>query len=195
MISNAASTQEGIGTRQGSLFARFRHHLVSAGTQTVLDISVLLAGFVIAYLLRFDFEIPRNRWHYILVQIPFVVLLQFLALTLAGGRNFIWRYTDMAHIKSFLYAALGSLLVVVLLRGTLSEAHQTWRIPLSVSFIDSMLAFGGTFGLRILRRGVYEHAKRRKQVKGTGNGNGRRNGKPKLPVLLDWRRTSWSPRC
>jgi FlaA1/EpsC-like NDP-sugar epimerase len=184
MISNAASIQESIGTHRDSLFVRFGRHLVSAGTQTILDISVLLAGFVFAYLLRLDFQIPRSYWHQVMVQIPFVVLLQFLALTLAGGRDFIWRYTDMAHIKSFLYAGLGSLMVMVLLRGTLSDAHQAWRIPFSVSLIDSMLAFGGTFGLRVLRRGAYERAKRRKQVKGNGNGNGRKNGKPKLPVLL-----------
>jgi FlaA1/EpsC-like NDP-sugar epimerase len=161
-----------------------RRYRLSVGTQTILDISVLLAAFVVAYLLRFDFEIPRKYWHYVLIQTPFVVLLQFFALTLVGGRAFIWRYTNMAHIKSFFYAALGSLFVVVLLRFELPEAHQAWRIPLSVTLFDSVLAFGGTFGLRMLRRGLYEHAKRRKQVKGTGNGNGGRNGKPKLPVLL-----------
>lgn len=180
MISNSTSTQESIRNRQDSLVARYRRHLISAGTQTIFDISVLVGGFVVAYLLRFDFQIPREYWHYVLVQTPFVVLLQFLALTLAGGRAFIWRYTDMAHLKSFLYAALGSLLVVVLLRVTLSETHQSWRIPLSVSFIDSMLAFGGTFGVRVLRRAVYEGRKRRGQV----TDNGKRIGKPNLPILL-----------
>jgi FlaA1/EpsC-like NDP-sugar epimerase len=178
MISNPASAQENIGIRRGSLFARFRRRLVSSGAQTILDIFVLMAAFVLAYLLRFDFQIPRSYWHYVLVQTSFVVLLQFLALTLAGGRAFIWRYTDMAHIKSFLYAALGSLLLVVLLRVTLSDTHQPWRIPLSICFIDSMLAFGGTFGLRILRRAAYEGSKRRGQVRGNGSGKERR------PVLL-----------
>jgi FlaA1/EpsC-like NDP-sugar epimerase len=178
MISNPASAQESIGTRQGSLFARFRRRLVSSGAQTILDIFVLMAAFVLAYLLRFDFQIPRTYWHYVLVQTFYVVLLQFLALTLAGGRAFIWRYTDMAHIKSFFYAALGSLLLVVLLRVTLSETHQPWRIPLSICFIDSMLAFGGTFGLRILRRAAYEGNKRRGQLRGNGSGKERR------PVLL-----------
>lgn len=174
MISNDSFTQERIGSRQDSLLVRFRRHLVSAGTQTILDVSVLATGFVIAYLLRFDFQIPRDYWHYVMVQIPFVVLLQFLALTLTGGRAFIWRYTDMAHIKSFLYAALGSLLLVVLLRGTLSDAHQAWRIPFSVAFFDCVLAFGGTFGLRVLRRAVYEGKKRRGRVKGNGSGKKRR---------------------
>ncbi len=178
MISNASFIQENKGSRQNSRFARFRRHLVSAGTQTIFDISVLAAGFVVAYLLRFEFQIPRNYWHYVLAQTPFVVLLQFLALTLTGGRGFIWRYTDMAHIKSFLYAALGSLLVVVLLRVTLSDEHQSWRIPFSVAFFDCVLAFGGTFGLRVLRRAVYEGNKRRGRVKGNGHIKKRR------PVLL-----------
>jgi len=98
MISNASFRQDNIETR---VLTGFHRHLVSAGTQTIFDIAVLAAAFVVAYLLRFEFQIPRNYWHQVMVQAPFVVLLQFLALTLAGGRAFIWRYTDMAHIKSF----------------------------------------------------------------------------------------------
>ncbi len=147
MVLQTLPKQETNETQTGALAAALRRHWLSAGVQTVLDISVLLSAFIIAYLLRLDFQIPRKEWHNVLAQIPFVVLLQFLALTLSGGRDFIWRYADITHIKSFLYAAL---------RATLSGAHQTWRIPFSVSFIDSMLAFGGTFGLRILRRAVYE---------------------------------------
>lgn len=179
MIPNGSFRQDNIETR---VLTGFRRHLVSAGTQTIFDIAVLAAAFVVAYLLRFEFQIPRNYWYYVLVQIPFVVLLQFVALTLAGGRNFIWRYTDMAHIKSFLYAALGSLLVVVVLRAALSEAYQAWRVPFSVAFFDSVLAFGGTFGLRMLRRAVYEANKRRGQVNEKGKGNG--NVKKRRPILL-----------
>lgn len=178
MTPNSASIPESIGTFRNRFFARFRNHLVSAGTQTVLDIFVLLTAFLVAYLLRFDFLIPRGYWHRVVAEAPFVVLLQFLALTVAGGRDFIWRYTDVAHIKSFLYAALGSLLIVILLRATLSDAHLAWRIPFSVSLIDCVLAFGGTLGLRILRRAVYEGNKRRGRV--TGNVN----GKQRRPVLL-----------
>src|SRR5262249_7645438 len=101
-----------------------------------------------------------------------------VALTLAGGRVFIWRYTDMAHVKSFLFAATGSLFVLITLRVMLPEAHQAWRVPLSISFIDSMVAFGGTFGLRVLRRVAYESNQRRGQVRVIGVAGKRR------PVLL-----------
>ena len=36
-------------------------YLLFSGIQVVLDISLLLAAFVAAYLLRFDFYIPQDR--------------------------------------------------------------------------------------------------------------------------------------
>src|SRR5438876_4342828 len=155
-----------------------RIHVLISGIQVVLDLWLLVSGLVLAYLLRFDFEIPRNEVHNLMVQIPFVVLLQFVALTLTGARTSIWRYTGLAHVKAFLYAALGSLIVVALMRLTLAEPHQAWRVPLSVNVFDGVLAFGGAFGLRVLRRAVFERNKRLHQVKENVN------GKKKRPVLL-----------
>ena len=150
--------------------------------QTLLDLSVVASAFALAYLLRFDFDIPRSEIHNFFVQAPFVILLQFVTLSMTGARGGIWRYTGMGHIKSFLYAAIASLVVLTLMRFGLSSTLQAWRVPLSVTLVDGMLAFGGVFGLRILRRGMYEHTNRRKQTNENGNGNG--NGKVKKAVLL-----------
>ena len=147
--------------------------------QFLLDVLVLTSAFVVSYLLRFDFAIPPNWLHYVLVQLPFVVFLQFAALNLAGGRSFIWRYTAIAHVKSFLYAAAASFAVVLMLRLGLPEHVQEWRVPLSVGIIDTLLAFGGALGLRVLRRSLYERFEKRKWQKLTNGGNGL-----KKPVLL-----------
>jgi len=163
------------------ILARLRRHWLSSGTQTVLDLSVFLAAFVFAYLLRFDFGIPADRRHYLIVQSLFVVLLQFVALTLAGGRNFMWRYTGIAHVKSFMYAALASLAVVGLMRLMLSDSHQAWRVPVSINLIDVVLAFGGTFALRTVRRAAYEYEDRRGRVREYGNGL---DAQRRRPVLL-----------
>jgi len=156
-------------------------HLFVSGLQVFLDVSLLLTAFVAAYLLRFDFHIPANEARNFLTQIPLVILVQFIALTMSGARASIWRYTDLAHVKSFLYAALGSLLVVALLRLSLPAPHQAWRVPLSVNLIDVLIAFGGTFAMRVVRRAEYEYSQKRLQLK-KHNGNG--NGKKKRPVLL-----------
>lgn len=152
--------------------------MLSSGSQVIIDLVVFMTAFALSYLLRFDFDLPSGAIHRMLVQLPFVTLLQFLALTLAGGRNFVWRYTGIPHFKSFFYAALGSMTLVVLMRLFLSDSQQVWRVPLSVIFFDGVLAFGGAFGIRVLRRAVYEREKRRGQLREYGNGNKRR------PVLL-----------
>jgi FlaA1/EpsC-like NDP-sugar epimerase len=181
-ISQERSTHKGITSK--SFLVTLRSHWLSAGMQTVLDFSILFIAFVCAYLLRFEFELQPAEVTFLLIQIPFVVLLQFIALSLAGARSAIWRYTGMGHIKPFFYAALGSLFVITLLRFQLPEAYHAWRVPLSVNLIDCMLAFGGTFGLRVLRRGVFERNKRRSQVRANGNGHGSAGGSKKKSVLL-----------
>src|SRR6266404_5904769 len=152
-----------------------RRHLAT-GIQAFLDLSVLLAAFIAAYLLRFDFKIPPEELRNFATQMPLVVGLQFVTLTISGARSSIWRYTDLAHVRSFVYAALGSLLVIALLRLGLPKPHQAWRVPLSVNFIDVLLAFGGTYAMRVMRRAEYEYKQKRVQLKKL---NGKRNGKSK----------------
>lgn len=152
--------------------------LLNRRLQFLLDVLILTAAFVLAYLLRFDFAIPQIWLHYVLVQLPFVVFLQFAALNLAGGRSFIWRYTGIAHVKSFLYAAGFSFAVLVLLRLGLPAHFQEWRVPLSVGIIDTLLAFGGALGLRVFRRSLFERFEKRKWQRLTSGSSF------KKPVLL-----------
>ena len=159
-------------------------HLFVTGVQVFLDVSLLLAAFVAAYLLRFDFHMPDNEVRNLLTQIPLVVLVQFVALTILGARSSIWRYTDLAHIKSFVYAAFASLMVIVLLRLSLPKPHAAWRVPLSVSLIDVLLAFGGAYAIRVMRRAEYEYKQKRTQLKKHINGNGNGKTKSKRSVLL-----------
>src|SRR5258706_1065177 len=161
-----------------------RRHLLATGVQAFLDLSVLVVAFAAAYLLRFDFKIPPPEIRNIITQMPLVVLLQFVALTILGARSSIWRYTDLAHVNSFLYAALGSLVIVASLRLGLPKPHQAWRVPLSVNLIDALLAFGGAYAMRVMRRAEYEYKQKRVQLKKHLNGNGNGKSKTKRSVLL-----------
>jgi FlaA1/EpsC-like NDP-sugar epimerase len=186
MVSRVLSANERVnGQRMKGLFRRYS---LSSGMQVVLDLSVLSTAFVVAYLLRFDFAIPDSELYNFYLQAPAIVLLQFAALSVAGARAPIWRYTGMVHVKSFLNAALAALVLVALARLGLPNAYSGWRVPLSVNFIDCMLAFGGVFGMRVLRRGIYERTRRRSQTRklhdGQASANGNGTGKRKRPVLL-----------
>ncbi len=122
--------------------------------RVALDLGMFVSAFVAAYLLRFDFVLSPSELNFMLIQLPVVVLMQYLALELFGGRSFLWRHTAVEHLTPFFYAGL--LCLCILLAGRLGLSIQAWRVPISISIIDTILAFGGTFGIRILRRTLHQ---------------------------------------
>jgi FlaA1/EpsC-like NDP-sugar epimerase len=131
-----------------------------------LDLIVLIAAFALAYLLRFDFEPDARQRTELLIQLPYVVLIQVTALNLAGVYTFIWRYVGLAEVKPFIKAALLSALPILFLRLTLPAAWNNWRVPLSILLIDTGLGFSGVLCLRILRRALYEDGEQKRRAVG-----------------------------
>jgi FlaA1/EpsC-like NDP-sugar epimerase len=156
----------------------WRTRLLTRQSQTVLDTVVLLSAFVLAYALRFDFNMSGPDVLIMLRQLPFVLLLQLVLLWAVGIYAFIWRYVGMAEVKTFVTAALLGALPLVLMRIYLPDHLHIARIPLSVTVMDTILAFGGVLGLRVLRRAVYEREAKRHNVANT------LQQRPKKPVLL-----------
>jgi FlaA1/EpsC-like NDP-sugar epimerase len=143
---------------------------LTRGLQFALDVAVLVLAFVLAYLLRFEFVLPAEELHNVIQQLPYVVLVQLGALALAGVYSFIWRYVGLGELKAFVYAAVWSALVLAVLRLSLPNRLGSWRVPLSVTLMGTILAFGGVLGLRVVRRYVYERSQRRERVAQAGKG-------------------------
>ena len=150
---------------------------LTRGLQFALDVAVLVFAFTFAYLLRFEFAVPDKEIGNAVQQLPYVVLLQFAALALAGVYSFIWRYVGMGEIKAFAYAGLWSGLALAVLRLSLPERFGGWKVPLSVILMGTVLAFGGVLGLRVLRRYFYEVTQRRERTATSG-------GDKHVPTLL-----------
>jgi FlaA1/EpsC-like NDP-sugar epimerase len=141
--------------------------------QFILDLLVLMAAFTLAYLVRFDFAIPVAERPNLFIQLILVVLIQFALLSLAGVYNFIWRYVGMAELRAFLRAALCSSTPILLMRLLAPERYQTLRVPFSIILMDTVLAFGGVLGVRVLRRNLYETSEKRHRADGNGKGSAR----------------------
>lgn len=154
-----------------SLPSRLRPLVLTRRVQFLLDLGVLVAAFFLAYLLRFEFEIPDPWWGRAVIQLPMVVMIQFSTLLLTGIYSFVWRYVGLRELTAFVKAGVVSLLPVLALRLTLPPDLQDWKVPLSVIVIDGVLAFGGLLGLRVVRRMLYEHSERRRRA-GDGDGGG-----------------------
>jgi FlaA1/EpsC-like NDP-sugar epimerase len=130
-------------------------------TQFGMDLLVLTSAFTLAYLVRFDFQIPLAERPHLFTQLVPVVLIQFVLLNLTGVYAFIWRYVGMAEFKAFFRAAIYSAIPILIGRLFLPETYQAFRVPFSVALMDSVLAFGGVVGLRVLRRNLYESGEKR----------------------------------
>ncbi len=141
--------------------------LLTRQMQFCLDLIVLITAFFLANLLRFDFQISEHWLFPALTQLPYVVLLQFTVLLLTGIYSFVWKYVGLAEVKAFIMSALISVLPLVLLRFGLPVKYWNWQVPISVIVMDTVLAFGGVLGVRVLRRAMYErYEKRRKELHG-----------------------------
>jgi len=152
-------------------------NLLTRQVQFVMDLLVLVSAFFIAYLLRFDFHISEIWLVPSLTQLPYVVLVQFAVLILTGVYSFVWKYVGLAEVKAFLVAAAMSAIPILALRLGLPNKYLTWQVPLSVIVMDTLLAFGGVLGVRVLRRAMYErYEKRRKEQ--------RASKEPKRRVLM-----------
>lgn len=125
--------------------------------QFLADVAVLCAAFFIAYLPAVNIQLGDFYVGVALRQLPFVVLIQFSALFLVGAYSIIWRYISIEDIKIFLKAFFASGLILAAFRFVLTYSDfNVWQVPISVIIIDTVLAFGGLLGLRVLRRFVYE---------------------------------------
>lgn len=163
-------------TRSHKLPRPFRK-LMSKWGRVMFDLLVLCAAFVLSYLLRFEFAIPQTEWHNGLIQVLFVVPLQFSALYASGVHKFIWRYIGLNDLGAFAKSALLSAIPLLLLRLTLPGVLARGRVPFSIITVDTILAFGGVLTLRILRRALYERYEKRQIDTRAISGQ-------KIPVLL-----------
>lgn len=145
--------------------------------QLVADVVILASSFALAYELRFEFSIPDNEASRASSQLPYVVLLQLAALSIAGARSLIWRYVGMAELALFVKAACWSAAVLAVFRTWPPSDHSVWRVPFSVMVMTTVLGFGGTLGLRVMRRITHETYGRRP-------GNGKGSPPARTPILL-----------
>jgi FlaA1/EpsC-like NDP-sugar epimerase len=125
--------------------------------QFLLDIAVLSAAFILAYLPAINIQVSDFYVDIAIRQLPLVILIQFSTLFLAGAYSILWRYVSIEDLKAFVVSAVISGSILLALRFLLSVTDLSlWQVPISVIMIDTVLGFGGLVGLRVLRRIFYD---------------------------------------
>src|SRR4051794_32387230 len=68
---------------------------LNGSLRTVLDVTVLSLAYWLAFLFRFELQIPVVGLKAFLVSWPYVVLLQYAGLAMFGVPRMAWRYVNM----------------------------------------------------------------------------------------------------
>jgi FlaA1/EpsC-like NDP-sugar epimerase len=136
--------------------------------QIVIDAGLCSVALVGAYLLRFDFEIPRVYLHQLAWIIVPVVAAEVLVLMLFGIYNKWWRYAGVRDLVSVFLASLAAVALGMIVAEYVADTLQPtilgrWhndvtahRLPWSILALDWVLTFGLMGGARLLARLVWE---------------------------------------
>ncbi|MEM1030043.1 MAG: nucleoside-diphosphate sugar epimerase/dehydratase [Myxococcota bacterium] len=144
--------------------------LAVRSVQTALDLGVLCAAYGLAFLFRFEFALTESYLKLLFFTLPYVCLLQYLALAFGGVPAMSWRHVGLRETYRVGTSLAVATLVLVALRLGLAEwgGHARFvRIPLGVLAMNFVMAFVGVVGLRVLRRVTAERADRNRVTAAT----------------------------
>jgi len=136
--------------------------------RALLTIGVLVAAYLGAFLIRFEFSVPPSFLRTALITLPVVVVGKLLLLRLLKAHKHSWRNTSLWDVVAIAEAMLAAALVLAGLRLLVVEVlrmtggPQITVIPLGVIAADLALSVVGLVGIRALRRLQHEEAEIRR---------------------------------
>lgn len=148
--------------------------LIARTSQTAIDLAILSLALPLAFLIRFDWDIPPQMVARLVLVTPWVVALQYVLLAAFGARRFSWRFISLREVLRIAAAIFASMLLLLIVRLAIPElddgttALRHLFLPVGVIAIDGMLAFLGITGVRAGRRILDEHENRVEAASGEG---------------------------
>lgn len=127
--------------------------------QFVIDAIIVAASLILAFLIRFEGDIPPTEHHKLLVLLPYIVFFRLVMNYLFGVYTLVWRYVSLNDLQVMLKPIVTCSAIFLALRLFLPPEAGLLRLPLSIIAIEFLLVFLGMVGARVVRRILYEHFK------------------------------------
>lgn len=122
------------------IFKGRRNKYTSRWVVLLIDLSITMQAFFLAYLIRFNFKLNFESQD-IIPQLPFVFVLAVISFVLVGSYKGIVRHTGIKDAISVFWSS--TLLMGLILLTTLAvryfESFQEYGIPLGIIFIHYLL--------------------------------------------------------
>jgi FlaA1/EpsC-like NDP-sugar epimerase len=115
----------------------------------VIDVGLVCASYVLAYIIRFEGDIPPEQMALLLQTLPWIVLLKIAVFAWIGLYRGMWRYTSIADLVNIITAT-------VICAGAIALALVLVRrfegFSRSVLILDALITLMLIGGLRLLIR-------------------------------------------
>ena len=138
----------------------------------VLHLALVVCAYILAFYLRFDFQIANSYWQLILKTLPVLACIKMIILGYFGLYSGLWRYASVDDIWRILKANVLATLCFIL---AVNFMHTFSGFPRTIFVIDFILSFGFMasirFGSRLAReRFRPQHITKRKKALIVGAG-------------------------
>ena len=145
----------------------------------IADAAAIVAAHLVAYLFRFEFILSPKRINEILTVLPFLVSIKLTFFIFFGVYRSMWRFTGLRDVFRLFQANVAAQLILI---AAILYLNRFIGFSRSVFFLDGVLCFMFTVGLRIIVRAKHNSQIRQERKKyhpyhrepGLGKSNGRK---------------------
>ncbi len=114
-----------------------------------IDVALVCTSYVMAYLIRFEGDIPPQQMNLLLQTLPWIVPLKIAIFSWVGLYRGMWRYTSIADLINIITATVISAGTIAL---TLVLVRRFEGFPRSVLILDALITLMLIGGIRLLIR-------------------------------------------
>ena len=124
----------------------------------LVDLALMAVALLSAYALRFNFDIPETHQKLLWSVLPFTLAVEIAALVTCGCYRIVWRYFSATDVPRFAFAFGGAAFVFFAMRFGLPFKLSFLYPPISVIFINAIVAFCLVLSARFMRRLAADNA-------------------------------------
>jgi FlaA1/EpsC-like NDP-sugar epimerase len=115
----------------------------------VIDVGLVCTSYVLAFLIRFEGNIPTEQMQLLALTLPWIVLLKIAVFAWIGMYRGMWRYTSIADLINIITATVISAGVIALVLVLVRRFEGFSR---SVLILDALITLMLIGGIRLLIR-------------------------------------------
>src|SRR5512137_1489193 len=118
-------------------------------TILVIDVALVCVSYLMAYVIRFEGDIPPEQMQLLLQTLPWIVPLKIAVFSWVGLYRGMWRYTSIADLINIVTSTVISAGVIAL---SLVLVQRFEGFSRSVLILDALLTLVLVGGIRLLIR-------------------------------------------